>query len=361
MSLRKVSKLLYQVLAKFEDEDMPVLFGPALDRVWAILGRIGDVPIDRSQETAIRREIGDAVSAIFVAPVAGSPYADGRSAFGTDGVTPVSPYADRLIDRLIEAMAGVVGLHFQYIKKRLPADLVTRVASADAREFFRPNPLAKYDSFHTWVDPNGYRLADRIWNTAATTRAQIDRLISEGIRDGRSALAIAKDLEPFLQPGKQLQRTKKPYGRDANYPALRLARSEITRAHSQASRAAAAANPFTSGMEWKLSVSHPKIDICDQLATLGMKGERLRDPYPVDKAPIPVEDSHPNCLCSVFASVMNAAAERKVIDDIRARLDRNETPNTSPLTPVRFLDKLLGGNWFQRAFKYIQTWLAGVV
>jgi hypothetical protein len=125
------------------------------------------------------------------------------------------------------------------------------------RQVFAPNPLADYDPPHLWVDPNGYRLSDRIWRTTSETRRKVDGFLEDGIARGRGALKLSKDLERFLHPGRQLKRTKTPYGTDASYDAMRLARTEITRAASQAHELAAQANPFVEKLRWKLSPQHP--------------------------------------------------------------------------------------------------------
>ncbi len=130
-------------------------------------------------------------------------------------------------------------------------------ASRDPQNVFAPNPLAEYDPPHLWVDPNGYRLSDRVWRTAGETRRKVDAMVDEGIRQGRGALALSRDLEEYLHPGRQIVRTKAPYGTDASYDAMRLARTEITRAASKAHEAAALDNPFVTGLKWKLSPQHP--------------------------------------------------------------------------------------------------------
>ncbi|PJF23673.1 MAG: hypothetical protein CUN53_21700, partial [Phototrophicales bacterium] len=56
---------------------------------------------------------------------------------------------------------------------------------AEKLRIFSPNALAQYEPAHTWVDPKGYRLSDRIWRTGEITRQRIDALIAEGIREGK--------------------------------------------------------------------------------------------------------------------------------------------------------------------------------
>lgn len=334
---------LYRILSAFEREDMPTLFKPAIDRAYSVLARFGSTAIPTADEALVRREIGNAVTAIFVTPLPTSPFPDGRAAFADDGFTALSPYARALNRRLVEVAAKVVGAHYRYMRDRLPSDIVawlTRNPITEQAHIFKSNPLAQYEPAHTWVDPNGYQLSSRIWNLSATTRLQVDRLIADAIRQGRSALDLARDLERFLMPGQLLRRTKKPYGRDANYPALRLARTEIARAHSAATFAASRGNPYVSGMDWALSARHPKFDVCDTLATIGMSGQRLREAYPLESAPQVVTDSHPNCICTNRPFVDKD--EARVVEELREAMRLNLRPYLTPMLPMRFIEALIG-------------------
>lgn len=351
---------LYRILNAFEREDMPALFQPAIDRGYALFGRLGDSPVPRSQEAQLRRDMGEAITAIFITPSASSTFPDGRSAFAADNITAISPYAQKLNRRIIQVAVQITTRHKRYMEQRLPEDvqrwLTTSPKAAELGPrgqppIVRSNPLANYDPAHTWIDPNGYQLSARIWNTSVAARQAVDRLLADGIRQGRSAIDIAKDLERFLRPGQRLRRTKKPYGRDANYPALRLARTEITRAHAQASVAAAIANPLVSGMDWVLSARHPRYDICDQLASIGMSGQRLREPYPVASCPQPVSDSHPNCLCHLRPSVTED--ESTVIEDLRAAMRVGERPYINPLVSMRFIEALVGASLIGLALEWL--------
>jgi hypothetical protein len=180
---------------------------------------------------------------------------------------------------------------------------------------FRPNPLAQYERLHTWVDPNGYQLSERIWRTAGATRRQLDAFLEDAIRSGRGVLSletqgatgIARDLEIFLQPGRSLRRTNKPYGIDASYDAMRLARTEVTRAHARAFEQAGLLNPFVAGFRVRLSGSHPKPDICDEAAAAGV--------FPKNAIPPEYQPPlHPHCLCTMQNVMVNNPAA--VIDSL---------------------------------------------
>src|SRR5690606_14807505 len=161
----------------------------------------------------------------------------------------------------------------------------------DAAQLVRPRGV--YDPWHLWVDPNGYRLSDRVWRTAVDVRSRVDRLLDTEIARGTSAVDIADLLEDFLTPGARRIRTNTPYGQEGSYAARRLARTEITAAAGRATVNAAHANPFVEGLQWRLSASHPRIDICDEYARGGPNGDGI---YAVGDAP--PYPAHPQCICS---------------------------------------------------------------
>jgi hypothetical protein len=204
-------------------------------------------------------------------------------------------------------------------------------------EVFKPNVLARYEAPHTWVDPNGYTLSERVWRTAGNTRRKLDLFLEERIAQGDGALRISKDLEAFLQPGRQLRRTTAPYGTDASYDAMRLARPEIARAAARANEASAAMNPFVKGLETVLSPQHPCCDICDEAAESG--------PWPVgeipDKFRIPM---HPHCMCHYREVLIDNPQE--VLDQLRKEIRsrrRELTGLVGPLQVAQFTRLLLSG------------------
>lgn len=192
------------------------------------------------------------------------------------------------------------------------------VAEFTQIELFQPNVLAAYDPPHLWVDPNGYRLSDRVWDNSQAVRQKIDLYVADAIKQGIGATEMAKGLEQFLTPGYGQIKTKKPYGTTASYGAMRLARTEITRAHMEAQRVSAASNPFIQALKWNLSASHPRIDICDDYARGGPNRDGV---YPIDELPsLP----HPHCLCfrtNVMAPDPDAVIEALRRDVRQARAD----------------------------------------
>jgi hypothetical protein len=172
-----------------------------------------------------------------------------------------------------------------------------------------------FDDTRSWVDPNGYRLSDRVWRQRAEIRSQIDAVLREAIRTGEDALLTAKKLEQYLDPKYAPVRTEKGRlkrnqarsivttapgrGGSGSFPARRLARTEITRAHGQATIWTAERTPFAKGVKWNLSGRHPKADECDRNAS--QDSGLGRGVYKTSE--VPRYPSHPQDLCSLSVSV----------------------------------------------------------
>jgi hypothetical protein len=376
------SRVLYSNLRAFRAE-VTAMYQGAADRARSILlshAPDGDT-IDPRRLDRIRRQVKAPLSDILTAPYEDSPHDNGRAAYKNDYITPLSPYAAALNRYIALTQAQVVAAHYRFIRERLPDDVLRAmqrfplpeeaVAEMGPADMFRANPLAQYDPAHLWVDPRGWRLSDRIWQADQSTRAAIDKMLAYEIRKGTGALKLSRMLEQFLVPGRASLRTKKPYGTDASYYAMRLARTEIARAHSTASKAAAYANPFVSGMDWALSHSH-KLDPgdpCEEHATIWRDGRRVKDPYPVERAPVPVVDSHPHCICNIRPSVTDDV--NSVVDDLRAALRVGQagsppggvgrTTMTAPViappnpsNPYNFLAGLLTLPMLRQAWGYLR-------
>lgn len=297
------------------------------------------VPIRRIP--AIQQQAQDILLPVFVDD-SDRPYAE-------DNVTPTSEYSSLLNRHVISVIVGVIHANRKWAKRNTPDDVFTwmlrRPLGYRPGGPFRSNPLATYDPFHFWIDPRGYNLSQRIWNVNGNgvgqrTLADLNSYLDWNIRRGTSALTMSRELERFLRPQARLKQTDRPYGTTTSYHGMVLARSEIARAHAEATFMSARANPYVTGMEWKLSARHPKVDICDRLATLGMQGQRLKEPYPLDSAPQIVRDSHPQCLCSNFPSTEDTAS---VTEQVRAVMSvNNAPPYTTPWRMVDFAAGMLG-------------------
>lgn len=308
----------------------------------------GNVP--RSATFEIQQAAGQLVQRLFL----GRNRTGELAPFDTllnGALIPLSPYMRQLWESIRAVVRIPVEQNAVILANRLPADVLIVMRNATGNPFvaakravseqvFRPNPLAAYEAPHTWVDPNGYRLSDRIWNVAATERRRLDIYLDTAIREGRGALQMSRELEQFLIPGQSLPETNAPYGTTASFDAMRLARTEITRAHGRATEASAAMNPFVTGLKWNLSARHPRVDICDEYARGGPNGDGT---YTLGETP--AYPAHPQCICFLTNVLASVAASASLIDELRADIQsaRQEFVNLAgPLQVEAFKRLLLG-------------------
>lgn len=246
------------------------------------------IPLSRTGRDALKTAIWEQVL---------KPYYIGNGSDPLRGAQPQSPYALLLVQG-ITAVTRIMVERQVAILRRLLAQ-----RAPDVLQWLTgPRPLrpvrelkGTYEPFHQFVDPNGYRLSDRIWRTSIDVRSRVDRLLSYHIARGTSAVQLADLLEPFLTSRALRQRTMTPYGTEGSYAARRLARTEITAAAGRATVNSSIANPFVNGVQWRLSGSHRDLDICDGFANGGPNGDGI---YPPDQ--VPPYPSHPNELCSLL-------------------------------------------------------------
>ncbi len=228
-----------------------------------------------------------------------------------------------------------------------------------ARDAERQARAAALDSTRSWIDPNGHKLSSRVWRARQSTRTLIDQTLRQAIASGTDALVVADTLEQYLKPEYRPVRradgtlapdqprrvvTYTPYGRSTSgvvggrkshkgsFPARRLARTEISRAHAQATQFAAARNPFVTGMRWVRANNKNEPDECDGFAS---HDEGLgRGVYPVSK--FPRMPAHPMCRCHA-ASVTRSDTDN-VVSELRATygLDQDWTAGLSASDRLAF-------------------------
>ena len=273
---------------------------------------------------AINRSIGD----MFVGR--------GRAPFERDHITPTSPFTIALMRQIDAVTLATVMAQQDWMDRNVPGDVLLflsrgreRRVVVEQRQSFGPEhpiirkyrdtfvdtDLLSYDDAHPFVPPHvrgpdGYRLSDRVWRVNDRTRARVDNIVMSGIRQGEGAARISKVLESSLIPGRKLIRTRTPYNRNASFDAMRLARTEVTAAAGRAAVTSSNANPYVDRMQWKLSQSHPRVDICDSLA----------DTYFI--AELPAYPAHPHCLCVLVP--VTARSPQQVSDDMRALIEESE-------------------------------------
>lgn len=348
-----------QMLAemKANEERMAALFDGLASQVSTVLlreaGPDGTIPQTRGR--AVRDEVGTLVIALFLAR-SGETLVPFETSYGR--VYPKSPYATALWTAVEAVTRIAVDQHRFYIERALKSEpeLLNALRSASQNPFetalrvseqggFKPRPFVEYDPLHQFVREDGYTLSDRVWRVSVETRRKLDLILREGIAAGEGAQALAQKLEAFLQPGREAKRTNVygKFGVEVSYDAMRLARTEITAAHSRAGWMAAQLNPFVSGYEIVLSPAHGCCDNCDIEAANG--------PYAIgDSSHLP--PFHPYCMCHI-RWVMDKNTD-EVLDGMRAELAqmrediRRSVPNgMAMLGPTRvadFVQMLLSDN-----------------
>jgi len=246
------------------------------------------------------------------------PYFIGRGEDALTGVRANSPYAQRIVQGVEVIIQNEVRRQLSIVRKYADP-VVWNWLTDSSRVISEIGPTRHgYDAFHLFVDRNGYRLSDRIWNTAVDVRSRIDRLMLYHIQQGTAAVKIADLLVPFLTGEEAGRTTRTPYGTVGSYSARRLARTEITAAAGRAVVNANLANPWVAGTKWNLSPSHPKTDNCDNNAAGGENGVYANDA-------VPQYPDHPHCLCYLTPEVVVQRSEvnrtlREEIDQAQGRL-----------------------------------------
>jgi hypothetical protein len=131
---------------------------------------------------------------------------------------------------------------------------------------------------------DGLTLSERIHGQILeATQKLVEDTVVQAMAAGTPARDLASSLETILST---------PHVGNARYNAMRIARTEINNAyreaHIQSTREASGnLKPFISGIQWSLSLSHPRADICDCWAGydsgLG-PGIYLPEDVPIDHA-----------------------------------------------------------------------------
>lgn len=251
------------------------------------------------------------------------PYFIGTGANPLEGVVAKSPYTETMVDGIRASIAVQAERQVSIVERlaardRVVFDWLTGVRPVTLREMatIHTDRRLTYDPFHLFVYGNEpYRLSDRVWRTSVDVRARIDAVLDYHIPRGTQAAdGIAAELVRYLTPGERPVTTRKPYGVEGSYSARRLARTEVTAAGGRAMVNASAANPFVEGIQWRLSLMHPKYDICDEHAKGGPNGDGV---YSV--ASLPGYPAHPHCLCTILPVVVRNPAE--VVAQLRAEIE----------------------------------------
>ena len=130
---------------------------------------------------------------------------------------------------------------------------------------------------------NNATFSDRIWQYQDLMRADLSKLLQQGLIQGKNARALTSDLRKYLVGDK--------HGKGATYNVERLMRTELARVQTEAQKQAFERNGFT---EYEFITNSGCCDICQGLNGKHFKVAKM---MPGENAP-PI---HPNCRCSVAA------------------------------------------------------------
>jgi hypothetical protein len=196
----------------------------------------------------------------------------------------------------------------------------------------------------------GLDLSGRVWNSLDPFPKEIEQTVGIGLGQGRSAADIAKDLKKYLnEPDKLFRRVRGEDGklhlsaaarnynpgqgvyRSSYKNALRVSRTETNIAYRSADHTRWQKLPFVIGFEIKTSNSHPKFDICDELA-----GE-----YPKDFL---FTGWHPQCLCYKVPKLASNKDFEKMEDAILAGEDPSAVSTQQITEPPKGFKDFLEAN-----------------
>lgn len=229
------------------------------------------------------------------------------------------------------------------LAKQVFGDSVGKLTQAQYRRYFSTNGSARDAFIKRKTD--GLGLSDRVWKYTNQFKMEIELGLDLGIRSGRSADGLSRDLRSYLQhPDKLFRRVRNEHGQlvlsqraKAYHPgkgvyrssyknARRLAATETNIAYRTADYERWQQLDFVVGIEIKLSGNHPVRDICDDL-----KGCYTKD--------FKFTGWHPYCRCHVISIIKT---EEELDEDIRSILAgeplNGKSVNRVDDVPVSFKD-----------------------
>lgn len=235
-------------------------------------------------------------------------------------------------------------------------DNVGKLSNAQYRRYFKNNEEAR-DAFLA-RKVQGLNLSDRVWKYTNQFKEEIELGLDIGLRSGKAAERLQKDLQLFLQhPDMLFRRVRDEHGqlvlskraaafhpgrgeyRSSYKNARRLAATETNIAYRSADFARWQDLDFVVGIRVVRSNNHPVEDICDELsAPVGSKAVKGQGCYPKD---FKFTGLHPHCRC--HAEPILKTEEELMRDN--ERLLKGEEPlkesvNTVTDVPQEFKDWL---------------------
>lgn len=250
-----------------------------------------------------------------------------------NGIDEQWALADGKTSALIAAVFA--GLSAEELEERKAKYLTNR---DDAREAFKTRK------------ENGMNLSDRVWQYTDQFKEEMEMGLDLGLRDGKSADALSRDLRKYLVNANMLfRRVRDIHGvlhlsqrakayhpgqgvyRSSYKNARRLAATETNIAYRTADHDRVQDLDFVVGIRVNLSNNHtlngePFTDICDDLsAPFGSKATKGKGCYPKD---FKFTGWHPLCRCFI-TTILKTPEEMDADDEHIMRGDEPADPSES--------------------------------
>lgn len=275
-----------------------------------------DYPLTRKRMEALQKQMAGDIKAVVV-----------------NGIDAQWALADGKAAELIAT--AFAGLSAEELEARKEKYLTNR---DDAREAFKTRK------------ENGMNLSDRVWQYTDQFKEEMEMGLDLGLRDGKSADALSRDLRKYLNnPNLLFRRVRDEHGvlhlsqrakayhpgqgvyRSSYKNARRLAATETNIAYRTADHDRVQDLDFVVGIRVNLSNNHtlngePFTDICDDLsAPFGSKETKGKGCYPKD---FKFTGWHPLCRCFI-TTILKTPEEMDADDERIMRGDEPADPSES--------------------------------
>lgn len=166
-------------------------------------------------------------------------------------------------------------------------DYMIRSAEASAR--------ATADTLAARLNLSRIPLAQSVYHNRDLVDGRIDDIVNSALSRGASARELARDVRKFIRPDVR---------GGVRYAAMRLGRTELNNAFHAQQVQSGIETPWTTGLLWNLSGSHPRPDECNEYADTVHEEGKPAGVYSPENVPA---KPHPNCLCFTTPETVDRA------------------------------------------------------
>lgn len=223
---------------------------------------------------------------------------------------------DSLQKRQINQLKAQVIKQYNEITKELKMvnminmEGISKEVFQDFKEYYKSLGMSGTDNFYVKtpkhivdkivngkVYEGNWNYSKAIWGNNNKISDSINKVVADGVAQGKSTLEIARDLEKYVSPGR-----RKPWKWSKVYPgssavvdynAQRMARTLVAHAYQQSIIEATRNNPFIEGIKWHSALIHGR--------TCQICRDRDGKIYTPDELPL----DHPNGLCTMVPVTMD--------------------------------------------------------